>query len=73
MDSPLDSNLAGIQLDLFEPPLLVRTIQTNLGRFGNRTDVIVVTERTLGGASLLEPSLGVVHVDGQGLTSGESL
>ena len=73
MDSPLDSFLSSIQLDLFDAPLLVKTVDTNLGRFGNRTDVIVVTARHMGGASLLEPALGVVHVDGQGLISGESL
>ena len=63
-----------IQLDLFEQAAsseggMVRMSRTSLGAFGNRTDVIVVTPRYMGGASLLEPALGIVHVDGQGIIS----
>ena len=59
----------GIRTDLYKDPSVVKAVRTSLGPFGNRVDLIVVTERNLGGASLLEPSLGVVHVDGQGIIS----
>ena len=42
------SQAANKQLDLF-----VKTIHTDLGPFGNRTDVIVVDEGTVRGTSLL--------------------
>ena len=50
------------QLELFAPykhtdPVPDRAVivsETNLGRFGNRTDVIVVGGRTVRGTSLLE-------------------
>ena len=33
---------------------IVRTVSTDLGPFGNRTDIIVVDGSTVGGASLIE-------------------
>ena len=33
---------------------IIKTVSTNLGPFGNRTDLIVVRGDTLGGASLIE-------------------
>ena len=50
-----------LQLDLFRDEQaaayerrIVKTINTDLGDFGNRTDIIVVDESTVRGASLLE-------------------
>ena len=49
-----------MQLELFNdanvasPGRVVFTSSTDLGRFGNRTDVIVVDDSTVGGVSLLE-------------------
>jgi len=48
-----------IQLELFgldgQPyKPLVKTIHTDLGVFGNRTDILVVDESTVRGTSLLE-------------------
>ena len=46
------------QLDLFSPKQpgqdLVLAVETNLGPFGNRIDVMVVKDGTVRGASLLE-------------------
>ncbi len=48
------------QYDLFgvaneaSPSRVVKSIDTNLGVFGNRTDLIVVDESTVGEASLIE-------------------
>jgi len=50
------------QLDLFlfnvspkaSPGRVVKTVHTDLGLFGNRTDLIIVDESTVRGASLLE-------------------
>ena len=56
------------QLDLFSPkqpePRIVVAVETNLGVFGNRIDVIVVDEGSVRGASLLEcDDPYVVHSD----------
>ncbi len=48
----------GDQLELFsskqQHSRIVIAVETNIEPFGNRTDVIVVDEGTIGGASLLE-------------------
>jgi len=64
--------LEGKQLDIFldqDEVRFVKASYTDLGPFGNQVDLIVVTEGTVGGVSLLEPALGVEHVDGQGIIS----
>ncbi len=52
-----------LQLDLFrdeqaakesKDPTLIKTIHTDLGPFGNRTDVLIVEKDTVRGTSLLE-------------------
>jgi len=60
------------QLDLFLDAgsvCLVKASYSDLGPFGNQVDLVVVSERTVRGMSLLEPAIGVVHVDGQGIIS----
>ncbi len=50
-----------------EEGLFVKTIHTDLGQFGNRTDVLIVEDGTVRGVSLLEcdnPSVEY-HYDGQ--------
>ena len=48
------------QLDFFEDApqanlgRVVKTVDTNLGMFGNRTDLIIVDQGSVRGASLLE-------------------
>ena len=53
------------QLDLFLPKQpagrIVLAVETNLGPFGNRTDVMVVDKRTVRGLSLLECDNPFVH------------
>ncbi len=50
-----------LQLDLFRDEQaavaggpLVKTIHTDLGQFGNRTDILIVEDGTVRGVSLLE-------------------
>ncbi len=60
------------QLDLWLDEADVHFVKaslTDLGSFGNQVDLIVVSERSVRGMSLLEPALGIVHVDGQGIIS----
>ena len=44
----------------------IRSVQTDLGVFGNRTDVIVVGETTLGGASHLTLPSNAILIDRDG-------
>ena len=46
--------------------LIVKAVETNLGPFGNRTDVMVVDGSTVRGVSLLEPSPQAILVSREG-------
>ncbi len=68
------------QVELFanqaSPGRVVKTVHTDLGVFGNRTDLIVVDESTVRGASLLEcldPNVIYFNVYSQPRDFSESL
>jgi len=68
-----------LQLELFPPKppksRIVIVVETNLGPFGNRTDVTVVDESTVRGLSLLESKdPNVLYFNNQSASpSGDSL
>ena len=45
---------------------IVKAVETNLGRFGNRIDVMVVDDGSVRGMSLLEPLEGVLLISNSG-------
>jgi len=53
--------------------LIVKTIHTDLGVFGNRTDILIVEDGTVRGTSLLECSDPLVKYHYGGLIGGRQL